>query len=85
MLSSVVPSEVIGYAGGACSWTPSGSGPFPPLESVKLWWFAPAPYRLCKNPPSHLAHTGCAAILLLVAGSWEGTVIKHLGASCSIL
>ena len=31
--SSVVPSEVTGEANGACSWTPSGGGPHPPLES----------------------------------------------------
>ena len=33
MPSSVLPSEVIGAASGACSWTPRGGLPRPPLES----------------------------------------------------
>ena len=33
MPSSVVRSEVIGTASDACSWTPSGGEPHPPLES----------------------------------------------------
>ena len=39
--SSLVPFEVIGAAGGACSWTPSAGRLRPPLESEMTAVFCP--------------------------------------------
>ena len=79
--SSVVPLRWLGATGGACSWTPSGGRPHPPLDSEILVVFCP-----------HHQEAPCPALplqevlhqLLLVVCSWEGTVIKHLGTAQSI-
>ena len=76
--------EVIGATSDACSWT--------------LWWWAMPIYGVRDNcgglplPPaeltrstlSRLAHTGGAGPAAPSCWSWEGTVIKHLGAAQSI-
>ena len=49
MTSSVPTSEVPGAAGGACSWTPSGGRPCPPLVSEITAVFVPAACRLHKR------------------------------------
>ena len=51
MPSSVVTSEVIEAASGACSGTHSGSGPCPSLMSVITWWFSCTTCRPCKKHP----------------------------------
>ena len=65
--------EVNGAASGVCSQTLSGGEPLPPR------WFAPTFYRPCQK---HLVllRTLKEVLhkLLLVAGSWEGTVVVRL-------
>ena len=53
--------EVIGAASGACSGTPSGSGPCPPLESVITGGLPLPPVDHARSTLSHLALTGHAA------------------------
>ena len=81
MPSSVVLSEVIGVTSGTCSWTPSGGRLHPPLESAVTAVVCLATCRPCKKhlislSPHRSCCTGCR--LLLVAGSWEVTVIRHV-------
>ena len=52
--SSVLTSEVTGAAGGACSWTPSGDGPHPLLESGCAG-LPPLPTDEARGALSHLA------------------------------
>ena len=76
MPSSVVPSEVIGATSCAYSWTPSGGLPCPPLESemtaVVCLYHLQASEDVC-HPVYPMQE-----VLLIVAGSWEVTLIKHV-------
>ena len=79
-------SEVTGSASGSCSLTPSDGGPHPPLESEITAIVCPLPPKdHAKSTLSHLATQKVLHRLLLVAGSWKVTMIKHVGASQSIL
>ena len=51
----MVSSKVIGTTSGVCSWTPSGGGPRPPLESEVTMV---ATYRPHKKFTVCLAHAG---------------------------
>ena len=64
-LIAVPSSEVIGNEGGACSGTPNGSGPRPPLELVITAVVCPATCRPCMKHPVSLSPrrrccTGCS-------------------------
>ena len=81
----VVPSEVVGAASDFCSGISSDSGPCSPLESeitaavyphhLHTMQEAPCP----TEPMEEVLHQ-----LLLVVGSWEGTVTKCLGATQTV-
>ena len=47
------------------------------LDNCAFWPLPPVDYP--RSTPSCLVHTRGAAMLLLIAGSWEGTVIKPVG------
>ena len=53
--------EVMGATGDACSWTPSGGRPHPPLVSVIIAVIFPYHLQTVGRILSHLAHTGGAA------------------------
>ena len=74
-------SEVTGNASGACSGTPSGSGPCPPLESVITVVVCPRHLQTTQEAPRLTQPTQeVLHSLLLVAGSLEITVIRHVWA-----
>ena len=78
-------SEVIRAASDACLGTPSGSGPCPPLESVKTVVVCPHHLQTMQEalcliyPIQEVLHQ-----LLLVAGSWEMTEFKQMDTAQSI-
>ena len=53
--SSVLTSEVSGVAGGACSWSPMGGGPHPPLESEMTGGLPLLPVDHARGTPLFLA------------------------------
>ena len=85
MSSSVVPSEVFWVANDTSSGIPSCGGPCLPLESVITAMVFPHHLQAMQEAPCPTESTQEVLYhLFLVVVSWEGTVIKHLGATWSI-
>ena len=85
MSFSVVSSEVFGAASYFCSGISTGGGPCPPLGSEITVAVCPHHLQTMQESPcptypiQEVLHQ-----LLLVVGSWEGTVTKCLGTAQSI-
>ena len=84
MPSSVVPSEVIGAPSCACSGIPSGSCPYPPLESVITVVDHTSACRPCKKHPIPLSphrrcfHTPTCRVLERDSDQACGHCLEHL-------